>query len=80
MQLRLLIKKSQSSPFFIKPRWGMGSIALYQANNENELFVLYEKVKKDIQKSVLCEGVKLSKIKLSLYKNDSRVKSMESMY
>ena len=32
---------------------GMGSIALYQANNENELFVLYEKVKKEIQKSVM---------------------------
>ena len=59
---------------------GYGSIALYQANNENELFVLYEKVKKDTKNLYYVKGVKLSKIKLSLYKNDSRVKSMESMY
>ena len=61
--IKAVNKKESKFPFFIKPRWGMGSIALYQANNENELFVLYEKVKKDIQKSVLCEGSKTFKNK-----------------
>lgn len=35
-------------PVIIKPRWGLGSIAVYKANNQQELEVLYEKTKRDI--------------------------------
>ncbi|MCM1261871.1 MAG: ATP-grasp domain-containing protein [Butyrivibrio sp.] len=40
-------------PIMIKPRWGMGSIAVFQANNEQELEVLAAKVKKEIFESYL---------------------------
>ena len=40
-------------PLIIKPRWGMGSISIFDADNSNELEVLFEKVKKDIQDSLL---------------------------
>lgn len=43
-------------PFFIKPRWGMGSIGVFQVDDEDELRVLYKKVKKELQKSYLREG------------------------
>lgn len=36
-------------PVMIKPRWGMGSLAIYQADNEAELDVLYEKTRRDIE-------------------------------
>lgn len=42
-----------SYPVLIKPRWGMGSIGLYTADNEDELRVLFNKVKKDIETSYL---------------------------
>jgi len=42
-----------SFPLIIKPRWGMGSIALYEADDERELDVLYEKAKRDILKTYL---------------------------
>lgn len=35
-------------PVMIKPRWGMGSIAVYQAENREELEVLAKKVKREI--------------------------------
>lgn len=40
-------------PVIVKPRWGMGSIAIYEADNEEELMVLFRKVQKDIFKSYL---------------------------
>lgn len=40
-------------PVIIKPRWGMGSIAIYQAENEEELDVLARKVQKEIFDSYL---------------------------
>lgn len=42
-----------SYPVIIKPRWGMGSIAVYQAENEEELEVLAKKVKREIFASYL---------------------------
>lgn len=40
-------------PVIIKPRWGMGSIAIYQAENEQELEVLSAKVGREIFESYL---------------------------
>lgn len=40
-------------PVMVKPRWGMGSIAVYQADNEEEMVVLYKKTKNEIKKSYL---------------------------
>lgn len=40
-------------PVIIKPRWGMGSIAVYEAEDEEELRVLYKKVKREIFKAYL---------------------------
>lgn len=40
-------------PVIIKPRWGMGSIGIYQADNDKELDIFYAKVKKEILRSYL---------------------------
>ena len=40
-------------PVVIKPRWGMGSIAIYKADNLEELRVLYKKTLNDIHDSYL---------------------------
>ncbi|MFW5879699.1 MAG: ATP-grasp domain-containing protein [bacterium] len=40
-------------PVIIKPRWGMGSIGIYQADNKAELELLYQKTFRDIEKSYL---------------------------
>lgn len=40
-------------PLIVKPRWGMGSIAVLIADNMEELNVFYKKAKKDIQTSYL---------------------------
>lgn len=40
-------------PLVLKPRWGMGSIGIYQVDSINELDVLYEKLRKDIFKTYL---------------------------
>ncbi len=45
--------KKISYPVIIKPRWGMGSIAVFEADNEEELRVLYAKVQRNIQKTYL---------------------------
>lgn len=37
-----------SFPVMIKPRWGMGSIAVFEAENEEELRVFYAKAKRKI--------------------------------
>lgn len=35
-------------PVILKPRWGMGSIAVYQADNAQELEIFYNKVRKNV--------------------------------
>lgn len=40
-------------PVMIKPRWGMASIGVYEAENDAELELLYQKVISNIQKSYL---------------------------
>ncbi|MGY5846890.1 ATP-grasp domain-containing protein [Salegentibacter sp. HM20] len=40
-------------PLIVKPRWGMGSICLYKAENELELEVFFAKVKREIYNSYL---------------------------
>lgn len=40
-------------PLMVKPRWGMGSIAVFEAENETELRVFYDKTKRKIMKSYL---------------------------
>lgn len=42
-----------SYPVMVKPRWGMGSIAVCQADNEKELEVFAHKVRNEIFKSYL---------------------------
>ena len=42
-----------SFPVIVKPRWGMGSIGVYIADNKEELDVFYAKVKRDIASSYL---------------------------
>ena len=42
-----------SFPLIVKPRWGMGSIAIYQADDEEELRVFYNKTFKGIKDSYL---------------------------
>ena len=48
-----LMDRKLHYPLMVKPRWGMGSIAVYEADNEAELDVLYLKIKRDIEKSYL---------------------------
>lgn len=40
-------------PIMIKPRWGMGSIAIYEADDMAELMVLFNKTKRKIMNSYL---------------------------
>lgn len=40
-------------PLIVKPRWGMGSIAVYEADNEEELKVFFDKTKRNILKTYL---------------------------
>lgn len=40
-------------PLIIKPRWGMGSIGIFEAENEEELVVLYKKTKRIIERTYL---------------------------
>lgn len=42
-----------SYPLMVKPRWGMGSIALLEADNEMDLCFLYDKVKRIIRETYL---------------------------
>ena len=42
-----------SFPLFIKPRFGMGSLSVFRADNMEELRVFYAKSKKEIQQSYL---------------------------
>ncbi|WEE20402.1 ATP-grasp domain-containing protein [Aeromonas caviae] len=45
--------KELSYPVILKPRWGMASMGIYIADDENELKVLYKKSHKDIFNSYL---------------------------
>jgi len=40
-------------PLMVKPRWGMGSLSLFKADNEVELEVFYEKVRREVHDSYL---------------------------
>ncbi|WP_300572064.1 GNAT family N-acetyltransferase [uncultured Acetatifactor sp.] len=40
-------------PLIVKPRWGMGSIAVYEADNEEELRILYRKSRRKIEETYL---------------------------
>ena len=50
---RIISQGEMDYPVMIKPRWGMGSMGVYQADNELELDVLYQKCKRDIQNTYL---------------------------
>nr|WP_314609913.1 ATP-grasp domain-containing protein [uncultured Lachnoanaerobaculum sp.] len=43
----------ENKTYILKPRWGMGSLSIFEAENKKELEVLYEKAKRSIQKSYL---------------------------
>lgn len=45
--------KNLQYPVIVKPRWGMGSLAVYQADNLEEMRILVKKCKRDIQSSYL---------------------------
>jgi len=51
--LELIAQGSLSWPLFIKPRFGMGSIGLFEADNEEELRVLFAKCEKRVRESYL---------------------------
>ncbi len=40
-------------PLVVKPRWGLGSIGIFYADNERELDVLYEKCRREVGSSTL---------------------------
>ncbi len=43
-------------PVFVKPRWGMGSIGIFEANNRRELEIIHQMVKTRILNSYLKYG------------------------
>ncbi|MGL5049076.1 MAG: ATP-grasp domain-containing protein, partial [Fusobacteriaceae bacterium] len=45
--------KKMEFPIILKPRWGMGSISVYEAENIEELEVFYKKIDKEIYKTYL---------------------------
>lgn len=51
--LKALSSNEIEFPLIIKPRWGMGSIGLLEAQDENELRVLYNKSRRIIESSYL---------------------------
>lgn len=50
---KALNKQDIQFPLIIKPRWGMGSISIFKADNEEELQVFYKKVKREVKESYL---------------------------
>ena len=40
-------------PLMVKPRWGMGSLSIYQADDEEELRLLVKKARREIKASYL---------------------------
>lgn len=51
--LRAHNEGSADFPVYIKPRWGMGSISVFKAEDIEELKFYYEKTKKEIQRTYL---------------------------
>lgn len=51
--LKALASGELTFPLIVKPRWGMGSIGLQEAEDEHELRVLYGKVQRSIAQSYL---------------------------
>ena len=49
LALQDIKEKKIDYPVIIKPRWGMASILVFRADNEEELRVLYAKVKREIK-------------------------------
>lgn len=50
---RALASGEARFPLFVKPRWGMGSIGIFRAENPRELEVFSEKVRAEIARSYL---------------------------
>ena len=50
---KALSSRELDFPVIIKPRWGMGSIGVYQAENEEEMACFYKKILRDIHNSYL---------------------------
>lgn len=50
---KLLEENKFHFPLILKPRWGMGSMGVYQVDTFQELKVLYKKIKRDVFKSYL---------------------------
>src|SRR5690606_28894410 len=48
-----LLKREVEYPIIIKPRWGMASMGIYVADNEEELSVFFKKSYKEVQNSYL---------------------------
>ncbi|MCR6545261.1 ATP-grasp domain-containing protein [Dehalobacterium formicoaceticum] len=42
-----------SFPIMIKPRWGAGSLGIFEADNQEELYVLHQKTKKKIAENYI---------------------------
>ncbi len=42
-----------SFPVIVKPRWGMGSLSIYQADDMDELALFYRKIRREIESSYL---------------------------
>ena len=51
--LEAIRKKAISFPLIIKPRWGMGSISIFEVENREELEVLFNKTKRIIHSTYL---------------------------
>jgi carbamoyl-phosphate synthase large subunit len=51
--LQALERNEINFPLIIKPRWGMGSIGIFEADNNEELLVLYQKTLNSIKSSYL---------------------------
>lgn len=51
--IKALDKNTINFPLIIKPRWGMGSIGIFEADDKEELLVLYKKTLNSIKNSYL---------------------------
>ena len=51
--VRAAEKGEVSYPLILKPRWGMGSLSVYQADNKEEAEVLERKIRKEIRESYM---------------------------
>ncbi|HIP14811.1 MAG TPA: glucose-1-phosphate thymidylyltransferase [Sulfurimonas autotrophica] len=51
--IQAIEQKTLNYPLFVKPRWGMGSIGVFQADDKEELDFYYKHVQKQIKNSYL---------------------------